>query len=203
MRKAMKWVLLGAVGLVPAGANAATYAFDFSTTDSVFTATATITTPDTVDAIGGFDVLSISGAISGPNGGTIALEPNSSQPFPDYNGAFLYDNVFFPTATLEVDGNGILFSAGGYDYNLYSVGPTYYLSSTNPAGNFDLGEPVAFGDPAPTAAVAPEPSTWVLLLLGFAGLYFAGRRKAVLIAAPVGGGRRRKAASSMLDARRR
>ncbi len=196
MRRALKWALMAAIGVVPVGADAAIYGFDFSTTDSVFTVTGTITTADTLDAIGGFDVLSISGTIFGPGGGTIALEPNSSQHFPDYNGIFQYDNVFYPNATTEVDGYGLLFSAGGYDYNLYSFGPTYYLSSyTNPAGAFDPGQPVAFGDPINAATSAPEPSTWALMLLGFAGLGLAGglkgrRNVAVLSASPVQRGRR-------------
>ena len=32
--------------------------------------------------------------------------------------------------------------------------------------------------PSSSAVATPEPSTWVMLLLGFAGLGFAGRRKA-------------------------
>jgi hypothetical protein len=181
MRKALKWALIAAVGVLPVGAQAATYSFDFSTTDSVFAVTATITTADTLDAVGGYDILSMSGTISGPGGGAIALEPNPFQPFPDYIVTFLYDNVFFPGGTPYVDDNGILFSAGGYDYNLYSDGPaTYYLSSKNPAGDYATGQAVAFGDPVLTGSItgAPEPSTWALMLLGFAGLGLAGLRKA-------------------------
>ena len=82
MRKALKWALIAAAGILPVGAHAATYSFDFSTTDSVFAVTATITTADTLDAVGGYDILSMSGTISGPGGGAIALEPNPSSPFP-------------------------------------------------------------------------------------------------------------------------
>lgn len=178
MRKALKWTLIAAVGLVPAGANAATYNFDFSTIDSVFGVTATITTADTLDAVGGYDVLSMSGTISGPGGGAIALAPNPFQPFPDYIVIFMYDNVFFPGGAPYVDDNGLLFSAGGYAYNLYSDGPsTYYLSSKNPAGDYTTGQAVAIGDPVRIDSV-PEPSTWALMLLGFAGLGLAGLRKA-------------------------
>ena len=75
--------------------------------------------------------------------------------------------------------NGILFSAGGYDYNLYSYGTTTYLSSNNPAGVYIPGQTVSFGEPvhADFATSAPEPSTWALMLLGFAGLAAAGWRK--------------------------
>lgn len=104
----MKWALVAAVGFVPVGASAATYVFDFSTTNSLFTVISAITTADTLNAVGGYDVLSISGTISGPGGGAIALEPNPSQPFPNYTVFFQYDNVYFPGAPTSVDENGIV-----------------------------------------------------------------------------------------------
>lgn len=170
--------MIGASALVPGGADAATYSFDFSTTGSVFTAAATMTTADTLNALGGYDVLSISGTLSGPGGGAISLVANPVQPNPATTTYFMYDNVYFPGGP-KVDGYGILFAAGGYEYDLYSTGPsTYYLSSTNPAGGYVPGQAAAFGDPRVTAAtVVPEPSTWLLTLLGFAGLaLFAGRK---------------------------
>jgi hypothetical protein len=182
MRKAaLRWALIAAVGLGPVGARAATYSFDFSTTDSVFAVAATITTSNTLDALGGYDALSISGTIFGPGGGAIALEPNPIQPWPYSDIAFSYDNVYFPGGA-PVDDNGILFSAGGYDYNLYAAGPaSYYLSTDNPAGLYNPGEAVVFGGPvalADSAGVVPEPSTWALTLIGFAVVAFVAARKA-------------------------
>lgn len=178
MRQAGKWALIAALGFAPAGAHAAIYDFDFSTTDSLFTATGSITTADTLDAVGGYDILSISGTLSGPGGGTIALEPNPSQPFPTYTANFGYDNVYFPGAAEEVDLTGILFSAGGYDYNLYAYGSSYYLLSDNPAGVSSPGEAITFSDPIQSATAAPEPSTWAMMLIGLAGLGLAARRQA-------------------------
>jgi hypothetical protein len=180
-----KWALAAALGFVPVGAHAATYSFDFSTTDSTSAVTGSITTADTLDAAGGYDVLSISATIFGsgfgPAGGAIALEPNPSQPSPASIPFFAYDNVYFPGASTPVDPYGLLFSAGGYNYNLYLNGLTAYLSTDNPAGGYNPGSEVVFGDPglrADAVANAPEPSTWALMLLGFAGLGLVVRRQA-------------------------
>lgn len=185
MRKiALKWALISAGALLPVGADAATYSFDFSTTDAVFTVAATLTTADTLNTVGGYDVLSISGALSGPGGGAISLVANPVQPNPGMTTYFMYDNVYFPGGAPQVDEYGILFAAGDYNYELYSTGSAaYYLSSTNPAGGYVPGETVSFGDPATSATAAPEPSTWVLMLLGFAGLALAAGRKACGVAA--------------------
>jgi hypothetical protein len=175
---ALKWALMAAGALLPVGADAATYSFDFSTTDAVFTVAGTMTTADTLNALGGYDVLSLSGTLSGPGGGAISLVTNPLQPNPAMTTYFMYDNVYFPAGAPKVDEYGILFAAGAYQYGLYSTGPsTYYLSSTNPAGGYVPGERAAFGDPAGSVLAAPEPSTWLLTLLGFAGLaLFAGRK---------------------------
>ena len=200
MKKAVKWAFVAGLGLGPVGANAATYDFDFSTTDSLFSATGAITTADTLDAIGGYDVLAIAGTIFGPGfgptGAVIALAPNPSQPFPANNPIYQYDNVYFPGGPAPFDANGILFTAGGYDYNLYSDGLMAYLSTDNPAGVYFPGAAIAFSDPIQDSVVsAPEPSTWALILLGFAALGLAAQRKtrrreAALAPQPVGLGQK-------------
>ena len=154
----------------------------FRRPNSLFSATGAITTADTLDAIGGYDILSISGTIFGPGfgptGAGIALAPNPSQPYPANNPIYQYDNVYFPAGSAPFDANGILFTAGGYEYNLYSDGPTAYLSTDNPAGVYFPGAAIAFSDPVQDSVMsAPEPSTWALILLGFAALGLAARRK--------------------------
>ena len=63
------------------------------------------------------NVLSITGAVAGPNGSSITgLEPLGTQ------SAWIYDNQFNAAGNPYVSNPGILFSAGTWIYNLYSVG---------------------------------------------------------------------------------
>ena len=183
--KLAKLALIAALGLAPVGASAKVYEFNFTTADSVFTVSGFMTTSDNLDAAGGYDVLSISGTVSGPSGGTITLLANPVQPNPYNNGIWIYDNVYFPGGTPLVDNPGIFFTAGGYDYNLYSTGPnTYYFSSNNPNGAYNPGELVtSISDPA-----VPEASTWGMALLGFASLAFAASRSGRRSASTLAGG---------------
>jgi hypothetical protein len=86
---------------------------------------------------------------------------------------WIYDNKFFASAPY-VDNGGILFNAGSFAYNLYSSGSSYYLSTFNPDNSYfnpgDLG--------TLQVAAVPEPSTWAMMILGFAGIgYLAYRRR--------------------------
>jgi hypothetical protein len=51
-----------------------------------------------------------------------------------------------------------------------------YNSGTSAAVGDGFGFTYALVDPPLTAAIAPEPSTWAMMALGFAGLAFAGYR---------------------------
>jgi hypothetical protein len=159
-----------ALSLPPAEAK--TLAFNIETADGVFDVSGDLTTSDTLDSAGGFDVTGISGTVSGPNGGSIALAPNSNQPAAslDNSGSWIYDNVVFSSGPW-VDNSGLLFAAGGYDYNLYSDGLVYYLSSFNPAGKYNPG---AVG--RLTVSSIPESATWLMMGIGFAALGAARRR---------------------------
>jgi hypothetical protein len=51
-------------------------------------------------------------------------------------------------------------------FNDFAVGPNHV------SGTVDIGQSMA------SFAVIPEPATWVMMLAGFAGLGFAGYRRA-------------------------
>jgi hypothetical protein len=90
-----------------------------------------------------------------------------------------------------VDSSGVLFEAAGYFYRIYSEGGYYWLTSNNP-GVLNLGTTDTSGEPAilgtlflspglpsqlpPSVTLGvPEPSTWGMMVLGFAGLAAFGR----------------------------
>jgi hypothetical protein len=76
-----------------------------------------------------------------------------------------------------VDQYGVVFTtagnAGGY-WNLWSGAPgNYSLFESNLAGGYPIA--ISGGTLDPTAA--PEPSTWVMMLIGFAGVCFGAYRR--------------------------
>ncbi len=83
------------------------------------------------------------------------------------------DNTLY--AGLTISFGGVSFKAGGQDFNLYSWnGDNYALNSVIDSVGYPQNGVV--GTLSITAV--PEPQTWALMLLGFAGLGFAGYRKA-------------------------
>lgn len=156
----------------PLSCEAKTVAFEFETATIDVTGNATLS--DVVNAAGGYDVESISGSVDwlGGSAAISGLVNNPSQPWADDNGTWIYDNVVFPAAPF-LDNPGVLFAAGAYDYNVYAVGSTYYLSTNNPVGVYNPGEAILRGNDPPAV---PEPATWAMMLVGFAGLGFGGYR---------------------------
>ncbi len=177
------WGLLGALP-----ASATTY--DVTFTGLNFDLSAVITTANSLDALGGYNITGISGTVTGPSSGAITgLLSNPNQPNQGtyYAGSYgwNYDNVLF-SGSVPFDNNGMLFSFGtDVLANLYSVGSSFYLSVDNP-GSFwnpgDLGT-LSVSDPPAT----PLPAALPLLAtgLGLVGLlgWYRKRKAAALSAA--------------------
>jgi hypothetical protein len=87
------------------------------------------------------------------------------------------------TAGLQGDWNGtnnsfagpITFDVAGISVSDFVVNSNGYFAVVDALGNRGTGE---IGGKIGTVVGTPEPSTWAMLLLGFAGLGFAGYRKA-------------------------
>ena len=173
MTRKLAWAAAAILALAPLEAEAATLAFSFETQDGVFSGSGDLMVSDTLDSAGGYDVTGLSGTLSGPGGGAMTLVANPLQPTTstDSTGSWYYDNVVSASAPW-FDLSGLLFEAGGYEYNLFASASDYILSSRNPAGSYNPGQVVD----RLTVASIPEPATWLMMGVGFAALGFGGRR---------------------------
>jgi hypothetical protein len=162
-------LLIGfAVAFVASGsADAAVYNFTIDSVDYDVAGQIT-TTGDLVTSITG----NVTGLLVAPISG-IEGQPNIH---------YTSDNIINSFAPI-VSNSGVLFSAGGFFFNIYSVenGPTFdYFISTNQFGAdyftnplFNPGSLILSG----TIAAVPELSTWMMMIVGFSGLYIAGFRR--------------------------
>jgi hypothetical protein len=162
-----------ALAFVSGGAEAKVYNYDFTSTDSLLTAEGTFT-------VTGNEISAITGVLSGLVSQVVnAVVPStaSSGYSTSPDGAFYYDNVFSITANPYLDIGGVLFTtvqnSGGY-WNLWGNSPgNYSLFESVPGQGYAVQESGHL-----TVSAVPEPSTWVITLIGFAGLGFAGYRGA-------------------------
>jgi hypothetical protein len=186
-------VLAGSALLAALPAKANTYDVTFN--GSSFDVSAVITTADTLDSVGGYDILGISGIVTGPtssvSGAINNLISNPGQPnqgtyyVPGTSIGWYYDNVLFPSGS-AFDNNGPLFSFGaGIVANLYSVGSTFYLSLSQPSGFWNPGDSGSL-----QVAQTPLPAALPLFASGLAAMGLIGwrrkRKKAAALAAVAG-----------------
>jgi hypothetical protein len=171
-------------------AQAATYMLDYvSTGAGPLTANLIVTTSDVLNAVGGYDVLDISGDVSGDV--VTGLTANPDQPNAHYSqdGWFIYDNVYFPSLP-SVSYWGLLFTSATHEYNLFSDNATQYqLYQATPGVGYTqnsvgtlLSSPIELTAPVNEAAVqgVPEPTSWLTMTIGFGllGGFLRTNRKA-------------------------
>jgi PEP-CTERM motif len=151
--------------------SAATYNFNFQSTDAKLTATGEFTVNSANEVTG------VSGAVAGLTNQTISgVTANPSFPSSSYSpdGLFIFDNLYSPTG-MAFDYSGLLFTTvdnpGGY-WNLWASSPGTYSLYESAGGSYPIAESGTL-----SVAAAPEPSTWAMLALGFVALTFVGRRR--------------------------
>jgi hypothetical protein len=130
------------------------------------------------------------GGVPFPGSGTITATPTSSPGVWDIdtiagtvNGSEVTgtstfqsaDNQLFTNGFAFVSTTGISFKTAAQMFNIFN----FFGQSTPPTGNA-YGElssdPTAFGVGTFTLTAVPEPATWAMMLIGFAGLGVAGYR---------------------------
>ena len=118
----------------------------------------------TATYLGGGQYLATGGALTvtaGADVGTYSLYSGGPGATLSPSGAFIYDNVFYYGSNPFLDGNGLLYTGGGLEINVWGNSPNNYsFYSWNGSGyNIDVnGSPSAVAEPAssnPTVNPAP------------------------------------------------
>ena len=107
--------------------------FNFTSFDGSFTVSGQITTANSLDAAGGYDITGIAGSVIGPNGAAIDNLINNPNPAAESispDGVFIYDNVLHATSSPLLDYGGILFTSNSLEYNIFYQNGSYQLIET-------------------------------------------------------------------------
>ena len=180
------WVACAAVAgalVAPGAANAATHYVDF-TTDQEY---GPIFGQMILDVDGSGNVTSGSASMHGAGLlGTVAFNVVTTHDYGGTTGWRAGDgtDLFGGDTSFPIDANGLVFNSGpwgsGYVFGVYSDGAGGYqnaLFGQGGAGNFySYNVPIALREFTAQASGVPEPSTWAMLMIGFAGLGYAAFR---------------------------
>ena len=148
--------------LLSSVASAATYTFSFTGSGGGPVGAGTLTTGNVVNAVGGFDILGVTGVFDGNVISGLIINPN--QPMFTSPGGFTYDNVLFPTGPLVFSRYGIAFTAGSA-INIFDSAAD---GGAPPAGSpYGLITPAAATFGSFSIAAVPEPATWFTMIAGF------------------------------------
>ena len=135
--------------------NAHLFNFNFTSSDGAFAVTGQLTTANSLDAVGGYDITGISGSVTGPNGAAISSLVNNPSPSAESispDGVFIYDNVLLANSSPSLDYGGILFTSNNLEYNIFYQNGTYQLIETlSPHGTAYAGQDGTF-----TISAVPE-----------------------------------------------
>ena len=161
-------------GLFSASVHATTFGFAIVNSSNAILANGQVTTSNTLNTLGGYDVLSITGQVTG-YGAITGLVPTSAPATATSGHGFIYNNVVYSNSALAMDYYGLLFTTGSPTtpayWNIFHDAGTDWLYGNVPS----IGYVPATG--TATIAAVPEPGTWALALAGFALVGGALRRR--------------------------
>lgn len=168
-------------------AGAAVFNFTFSSAGNAVLSSGSVTTSDTLNSRGGYNVLSISGVADGSNIVGLIADPNQPQTrYYNSNGTiassptattmFGFDNTLYNSPKTYVDGDGLLFKTSNIVYNIYYDTTTKGYS----LGYSALGSTQGNARPGTLSvslASVPEPAAWAMFVVGFGSLGASMRRR--------------------------
>ena len=161
---------------VASAASASTYNIDGNFGGVILDASITTGAANNAAGPGGYNITSISGSVSGPDGGTITgLVPASGIPsnLIVNNIDYTYDNIFFPSSGQYFDYSGVLFYLNGSVLaNLFGDSMTVFELASGNSWFPELDVTTSSLSVTPT----PLPGTWTMLLAGLFGLGFVAYR---------------------------
>jgi hypothetical protein len=126
-------VISGALADSDYTSSAHAFNFNFTSFDGSFTVSGQLTTANSLDAAGGYDITGISGSVVGPNGaaiGDLISNPNPAAESITPDGVFIYDNVLLANSSPSLDYGGILFTSNNLEYNIFYQNGQYQLIET-------------------------------------------------------------------------
>lgn len=173
--------------MAASAANAATYTLEYTGSGhgplALSQATLTFTTSDTLNSLGGYDILNVTGEV---NGDTITGLQTGLTPYTSIAGLYppglaachnycAVDQTFFTNPSLAyVDYFGVAFQSATTDYSLWSLdgtpGDGYAMNavpSDVPDATVDqVFNPPSFVSYSEGTLAVPEPATWGLMVVG-------------------------------------
>jgi hypothetical protein len=176
--------------MLAGAARAANYDFSFTNQIGEIWAEGTLTTSDTLNTLGGYDITgitgsagqSITGLITAPFSPTLAyyFPDGTVTTTPDSGFEWGFDNTLFPGGAVSVDYAGFMFQTSDTVYNIYTNDgvPGHDLMGISTLGVWNgTSWYGTFAITSAAATPAPEPMSWMMMAAGFGALGAMLRRR--------------------------